>query len=378
MNIELSPQQQKLVSTAISILAGLVILLAAIILIFLIAGFFSRFSNVFLPLTVAAIAAMVIDPWYEWLKDRLNLSPAMAVIIVFITLLLPLTSVAIFFGAVLSSQLGDIVSELPARWQQFQEWLQEHQPRFEEFFKSTAVGTSITEAVKSPEGFLGKMGGFLMSGAVSAGSGVVSGVVLLMGWAVFPVYLAFFLVLPRLRPDALRRDHLPFLKEGTADDAIYLVHEFFNFVVVFFRGQILIALLQGLLFAVGFTLAGLEYGALLGLLLGFLNIVPYLGSMLGLSICLPLAWFQNDGGGLLLISLVLLVFVIVQLIEGYILTPKIMGDRTGLHPLVIIVAIFFWGSALNGLLGMILAIPLTAFLVVVWKLAQRKYIGAIF
>ena len=72
---------------------------------------------------------------------------------------------------------------------------------------------------------------------------------------------------------------------------------------------------------------------------------------------------------------VVVVFSTVQLIESYLLTPKIMGDRTGLHPLAIIIAIFFWGSALNGILGMILAIPLTAFLVVFWRLAKDRYIG---
>ena len=71
----------------------------------------------------------------------------------------------------------------------------------------------------------------------------------------------------------------------------------------------------------------------------------------------------------------LVVFTVVQLIEGYLLTPRIMGDRTGLHPVAIIVAVFFWGSALQGILGMILAIPLTAFLVVFWRLAKEKYIG---
>ncbi len=70
----------------------------------------------------------------------------------------------------------------------------------------------------------------------------------------------------------------------------------------------------------------------------------------------------------------LAVFAAVQLVEGYLLTPKIMGDRTGLHPMVIIVAVFFWGTALNGIMGMILAIPLTAFLVVFWRLAREKYV----
>jgi predicted PurR-regulated permease PerM len=67
----------------------------------------------------------------------------------------------------------------------------------------------------------------------------------------------------------------------------------------------------------------------------------------------------------------------VQAIEGWYLTPKIMGDRTGLHPVVIIVAIFFWGTALDGILGMILAIPLTAFFVTAWRLVKRKYLAAL-
>ena len=97
-------------------------------------------------------------------------------------------------------------------------------------------------------------------------------------------------------------------------------------------------------------------GATTGLLLGLLNVIPYLGSIIGLGICLPLAYFQ-EGGGLFTLGAVIVVFTLVQLIESYLLTPKIMGDRTGLHPMAIIVAIFFWGSALDGILGMILAIP---------------------
>ena len=74
--------------------------------------------------------------------------------------------------------------------------------------------------------------------------------------------------------------------------------------------------------------------------------------------------------------LVLAVKIVTQNIEGWFLTPKIMGDRTGLHPVIIIVAIFFWGTAFNGILGMILAIPLTAFFVTVWRLLQRKYLNS--
>ena len=64
----------------------------------------------------------------------------------------------------------------------------------------------------------------------------------------------------------------------------------------------------------------------------------------------------------------------VQLLEGYYLTPKIMGRQTGMHPVVVILSIFFWGTALNGLLGMIAAIPLTAFLIIAWRLLRHKYL----
>ena len=68
-------------------------------------------------------------------------------------------------------------------------------------------------------------------------------------------------------------------------------------------------------------------------------------------------------------------FVLVQLLGSYYLTPKIMGEKTGMHPVVVILAIFFWGTALGGILGMIAAIPLTAFLIVAWRLLRRKYLG---
>jgi predicted PurR-regulated permease PerM len=153
---------------------------------------------------------------------------------------------------------------------------------------------------------------------------------------------------------------------------VFLVREFLGILVAFFRGQLLIGLIMGGLLALGFSLAGLRFGLALGLITGLLNVVPYLGSILGLSIMLPLALFQPDGG-LPLIGTCLAVFAIVQGIEGWVLTPRIMGKQTGLHPVAIIVAVFFWGQALGGILGMMLAVPLTAFFVTAWRLLRKKY-----
>jgi predicted PurR-regulated permease PerM len=95
--------------------------------------------------------------------------------------------------------------------------------------------------------------------------------------------------------------------------------------------------------------------------------------MVGLSITIPLAYFQPDGGWPVLIG-VLITIGVVQAVEAYILTPRIMGKTTGLHPMAVIFAMFFWGTALGGIFGLIMAIPLTAFLVVFWRLLKEKYL----
>ena len=374
MNIDLNPQQQRTVAAAVTLLAGGVVI-AAIVLFFVYSvRFLGAFDHIFLPLAVAGVIALVLEPWFDWLKNKANLPDPVAVAVVFLSLLLPIAGIIMFFGGVISVQLGELIEQLPSLWHRLIAWLQERRPELEHFFRENTLGEKISESFNVPGGPLAEVVNYLLVSAISAGSGIASGIASLMSWAIAPVYLIFFLLMPTLRPESLSSSSFPFLKDETAQDIVYLLTEFVQLVVTFFRGQIIIALLQGILFAIGFSLAGLKYGAVLGLMLGFLNIVPYLGSMLGLAITLPTAWFQLGGGWELLIY-VIVVFSIVQMIEGYILTPRIMGDRTGLHPLIIIIAIFFWGSALGGILGMILAIPLTAFLVVLWRLAREKYIG---
>jgi predicted PurR-regulated permease PerM len=377
MSLVLSPQQQKVVAAGLTTFAAIIVATAVVAVFYFSAKFFQAFNHVFLPLAVAAVFALVLEPWYDWLRLRAHLPSVIALIVVFLSLIIPVSLIFVFFGALIFSQLTELIDQIPVLWDNLVTWAKQQRPELERFFKTNSIGKSISEAFKSPGGPVAAIADYLMESAVHAGATIISGIVTFMGWVILPVYLAFFLLMPKLRPDSLTTDHLPFLKPETAADAIYLAKEFVQLVVVFFRGQILIALIQGILFAIGFSLAGLKYGAVLGLMLGFLNIVPYLGSMVGLSVCLPMAWFQA-GGGSTTLALVIAVFTIVQAIEGYFLTPKIMGDRTDLNPLVIIVGIFFWGAALNGILGMILAIPLTAFLVVLWRLAREKYIGQMF
>jgi predicted PurR-regulated permease PerM len=377
MNIDLNPQQKRIAAAAVTTLAAGVVAAAVVLFFVFSVRFLGAFSHVFLPLAVAGVLALVLEPWFNWLKIKAKLPDVLALIVVFLSFLLPVTLIIVFFGGVIGDQVTQLVDQMPELWQRFVAWLKERRPEITHFFRENTLGEKISLAVKQPGGLTADVINYLLGSMVLAGSGIASGVASLMSWAIAPVYLIFFLLMPALRPEALSANSFPFLKEETAKDLVYLLSEFVHLVVTFFRGQIVIALLQGILYSIGFSLVGLEYGAVLGLILGFLNIVPYLGSMIGLAITLPTAWLQV-GGGWDVLLMVILVFSIVQMIEGYILTPRIMGDRTGLHPLTIIVAIFFWGSALGGILGMILAIPLTAFLVVLWRLARDKYIGQLF
>jgi predicted PurR-regulated permease PerM len=372
MPLELSPRQHATVVTALTVLSAVVVVAAVGGLFWLVSLFLERFSHVFLPLAVAAVAALVFEPYYSWLRRRLHLPQFVALIVVVLSILAPIVAFLWFFGALLVGQISDFATRVPDLWAQASKEFQQRWPRFVEFLEQNPWGQRLKAL------FAGDQGGMLDNlqqvggGAMVAGAAVLRGLGTLFSWAVLPIYFAFFLFAGS-RPFQDVERQLPFLKAETRRDLLYLMQEFVTILVAFFRGQLLIAFAQGVLFAIGFTLAGVRYGFALGLILGFLNIIPYFGSIVGLGVTLPIAFFQ-DGGGPRTVVFALVVFVVVHLIEGYVLTPRIMGDRTGLHPVVIIVAVFFWGSALGGIGGMIMAIPLTAFLVVLWRLAREKYI----
>jgi predicted PurR-regulated permease PerM len=371
MPLNFTEPQAKAVVAAVTVLATGVILFALGSLLWLMGVFLRTFSSVFLPLAVGALMALVIRPYYQWLCERMRLPMPIALAIVFLSILVPLGAFLWFFGGLLMTQLSDMLGKAPGWWNDLVEIVRGRWPQIVEFTETNPLGQRIRGALASQQAAL--VQGLQMMGdkALSVGSVVAYGISTLFSWAVLPIYFAYFLT---RKPKQVNTESLlPFLKAETRLDVVYLAKEFVNIIVVFFRGQLMIAFLQGLLFAFGFGLAGLRYGIVIGLLLGFLNIIPYLGSIVGLSIVLPVAYFQAGGGSEMLLW-AMAVFVVVQLVEGYVLTPTIMGNRTGLHFMAIIVAIFFWGVALGGILGMIMAIPLTAFLVSFWHLAREKYI----
>ena len=155
--------------------------------------------------------------------------------------------------------------------------------------------------------------------------------------------------------------------EGVVMD---LLREMDQKVSGFVRGQVMVALMMGLVYAVVLSLAGLKYGFLIGLGSGFLSIVPMVGSAVGLVISVALAWFQ--AGTLSFVAMIAGIFILGQVVEGNFLTPKLVGESVGLHPLWIFFALLAGGSLL-GVMGMFLAVPVAAVMGVLLGFSVKQY-----
>ena len=370
--IELTARQRRILGLGVTGLAFAVIGACAVGMLWVVARFFQAFGHVFLPVAVAGLGALVVQPYFAWLRTRLGLPAPLAIVALFVSVAVPAGAIVYFVGSAIVAQFADLVARLPVWWDAGAALIERRWPELLQFLDEHPLGRFLRSSIDGQRQALREGLQFLGGQALTAGAGLLSSIGALLTWFVTPVYFVFFLVGSPTSLNALER-HLPFLKPETRRDVVFLAREFVSILVAFFRGQLLIAALQGTIFAIGFTIVGLEYGLVFGVLLGMLNVIPYLGNMIGLGITVPMALAQTGGGGGLL-ARVLVVFAVVQVVESYVLTPRIQGERTGLHPMAIIVAMFFWGSALGGIMGMILAVPLTAFLVVLWRLARERYI----
>jgi predicted PurR-regulated permease PerM len=201
---------------------------------------------------------------------------------------------------------------------------------------------------------------------------VASWIGMLVGLALVPIY-AFYLLLEKRGIESKWTNYLPVSDSSFKDEIVFILRSINGYLVAFFRGQVLVAICDAILYTIGFLIIGIPYAVLLGVMAVFLTLIPFLGAIALCVMALILALvqygdWQHPLG-------VLAVFAVVQTLEGFVISPKIMGDRVGLHPLTIIIAVMVGTTLLGGLLGGILAIPLTAVLRVlmaryIWKLKK--------
>ncbi len=195
----------------------------------------------------------------------------------------------------------------------------------------------------------------------------------LVGFILVPVYLFYFL-LEKQGINQSWPDYLPINESKAKDEAVFVLRAINDCMIVFFRGQVLVALCVGVMLTVAYLILGLNYAVLLGLVAAVLEIVPFLGTIVSLALALTVAGIQFGDWTHPLI--VLGIATVVKVLEDLVISPKIMGERSGLHPLTIIVAVMVGANLLGGFIGAVLAIPLTAVLRTlmfryVWK--RRKH-----
>ncbi len=364
----LTPGQRRLTALAVSALAGLFLLSVACLVVWGLRLFLAEFGHVIWPLVIAGILAVLLRPVVNSLEHNLKLPRMRAILLLYFLVVAACLALGLLVLPLLMSQLVDlmhagpdsarhaftrvknVLRQYPDVYQMVRNYLDEQNL----LARVNEANQRVLALLLSAPSTLGRL--FEFSAAV----------------AVIPIYL-FFLLESNRNFARDFREQLTFLPPKVREDVVFLIREFAGIMVSFFHGRLLIGLIMGVLQAIGFMAIGLQGGFVLGLFFGFLNLVPFLGVILGLAVILPVAYIQPDGGWGLLAAAGAVIGV-VQVVEAYYLTPKIMGERTGLHPMVIIVSIFFWGQALHGLLGIILGVPLTAFVVVAWRLLKTKYL----
>jgi predicted PurR-regulated permease PerM len=180
-----------------------------------------------------------------------------------------------------------------------------------------------------------------------------------LGFILMPLFLFYFL---REKEAIAERwtDYLPVRESRVKEEMVFVLKSLNDCMIVFFRGQVLVALCVGTLLAIGYLSMGLNYAVLLGLVAATLGVIPYVGAIVTLVLALSVATVQfGDWGHPLL---VLGIAATVKLLEDFVISPKIIGDRSGLHPLTIIIAVLVGTTVLGGVLGALFAIPLTAVL----------------
>ncbi|MEX0730903.1 MAG: AI-2E family transporter [Aquisalimonadaceae bacterium] len=340
--------------------AALLVTGLIVFIIWILAQLVGYFSNLIVPLAVAGVLALVLSPIVDFLERHPGVPRVFAVIALFVIAILALGAILVVVVPVAIEQGRDFIKAIPEMVRSWQARLEMLRP-----------GLLSTLAERLEQINLESV----MPGLEDAAGRIMSYVGLAVGMAFIPLYL-FFALMSEDRLKDYVRELLSVLNNDTQQEVIYLGSEFVGYVTAFFRGQLLIAMIMAAMLAIGFTLIGLEAAIIFGILLGLLNIVPFLGTIVGLATVLPVAYFQPDGG-LQLIAMALVVFGLVQLIESWILTPKIMADRSGLHPAVVVISIFFWGTVLGGIIGMILAVPLTAFVMTLWQHLKLRFTRAL-
>lgn len=315
------------------------------------------------PFLVSILLAYMGDPLVD-LLERHKFSRTWGVILVFVLLSLIVLILLLVLIPMIGRQLVSLYELTP----QLIDWLQHSALPWVQVKLGIDTGAGSLDNIKQMfSENLGKTTDIaqLLLSQVTASS------VAFLGWlanmVLIPVVTFYLLRDWDILVAKLRR-LVPRQQEGLVVQLIGECHEVLG---AFMRGQLLVMLALGIVYAVGLMSIGLELGLLIGLLAGLASLVPYMGFAVGITAALVAGLFQFGIDPYPLIGIVV-VFSVGQLLEGMLLTPLLVGDRIGLHPVAVIFAILA-GGQLFGFTGVLLALPVAAVIMVLLRHAHELY-----
>lgn len=317
-------------------------------------------SSALVPFVVALLLAYLFNPLTSWLEKYLKSRGAA----VLVTLVGVIGLVALLFMTVVPmmvsefSHMGQVLSELVNNQEFADKVASRLPPDIWNWVRNMAHNSDI-QALFSSDGVSSvaeNVAGYIMPGIKGVARGTANILSFVAGLVVISLYMIFLLA----DFGKIKENWQEYLPRKYRSGVVKFFGEFEKTMSLYFRGQIIIALLVGVLMSIGFLLIGLPLGLVLGMLIGVLNIAPYLGAVGAIPAVLLAALDSVEAGESVWVGvgLVVVVMVVVQAIQEIVLVPKIQGESLGLSPWMILLSLSIWGKLL-GFLGLLIALPMT-------------------
>ena len=377
MMIEFSPRQKKTIAAGVTVLAFAVIAAFTLLVGWGLLTCLSYVSAALVPVVMGVFLALFFKPYYETWRRFVH-NPTLAFLAMGTSVVVPLGLVGWFCGAFVVDQAMHLVHAAPTIATRLSAWVNATYPNAQALLAQFGLKPDdmllmlLTDPAKFSRELVSFVGNEYGADAMKAGFSVIKSLSGVGTCLLTLIFFVFFLTRPAMTGADYVKE-LPFLKEETRGFVARQVDAFLDILVNFFQRQVVICLIEGFYYGLGFMCVGMPYGFVIGFLLGVLNLVPLLGTVTCLPLALPIAYFGDGGSGLRLV-LVAIVWLVGQILDGYLITPKIQGDKTGLGYAGVIFSFIFWGVVFHSLLGLLLAIPLSAFCVVLWRALKETYI----
>jgi predicted PurR-regulated permease PerM len=318
--------------------------------------------QILLPFVVGAALAYLLDPLANRLSKH-GLSRLVAVLVILAGFVIVFATAFVLIVPVLARQLSAFIEHVPGYVQRLQSLLNDPgHPWLQSIIGSTGAGSEWSVGAMTDKA-LAYLRDVLPT-LLTKGEALLSVFSLLV---ITPV-VAFYLLLDWNRVVTSFDELIPLHQRKTVRGLFRDINKALS---GYLHGQLLVCVILGAYYAIGLTLAGLSFGVLIGAVSGFLTFVPYVGSLTALVVSLgvALAQFFPDWSRILIIVGIVLVG---QFLEGNVLSPKLVGESVGLHPVWLIFALLAGGS-LFGFVGLLLAVPLAAAIGVLTRFALQRY-----